>query len=109
MPFSKCLRAKIYSNLNVYFDPKCCQSLLLKESDLLLFSLGSWTIPVFVQFSFFLYFELMKVFVKDFCEIVQAGVVIFGKQVDNDVLYRRLGTSLLMLILPCICPISFLS
>ena len=30
----------------------------------------------------------MKFFVKDFCKIVQAGVVIFGKQVDNDVLYR---------------------
>ena len=30
---------------------------------------------------------MMKVFVKDFCEIVQAGVYIFGKQVDNDVLY----------------------
>ena len=44
MPFSKCLRAKIYSNLNVYFGPKGCQSLLLKESDPLLFSLGSWTI-----------------------------------------------------------------
>ena len=29
----------------------------------------------------------MKFFVKDFCEIVQAGVFIFEKQVDNDVLY----------------------
>ena len=29
----------------------------------------------------------MKFFVKDFCEILQAGVIIFGKQVDNDVLY----------------------
>ena len=28
-----------------------------------------------------------EIVVKDFCEIVQAGVVIFGKQVDNDVLY----------------------
>ena len=44
MPFSKCLRAKIYSNMNVYFDPQGCQTLLLKESDSLLFSLGSWTI-----------------------------------------------------------------
>ena len=33
----------------------------------------------------------MKLFVKDFCEIVQAGVVIFGKQVDNDVLYRGIA------------------
>ena len=30
----------------------------------------------------------MKVFVKDFCETVQARAVIFGMQVDNDVLYR---------------------
>ena len=29
----------------------------------------------------------MKFFVKDFCQTVQARVVIFGKQVDNDVLY----------------------
>ena len=31
---------------------------------------------------------MMKIFVKDLCETVQAGVVIFGMQVDNDVLYR---------------------
>ena len=43
MPFSKCLRAKIYSNMSVYFDTHGCQTLLLKESDPLLFSLGSWT------------------------------------------------------------------
>ena len=30
---------------------------------------------------------MMKFFVKDFCEIMQATVVIFGEQVDNDVLY----------------------
>ena len=29
----------------------------------------------------------MKIFVKDFCETVQARVAIFGMQVDNDVLY----------------------
>ena len=29
-----------------------------------------------------------KFFVKDFCETVQARVVIFGMQVDNDVVYR---------------------
>ena len=43
MPFSKCLRAKKYSNMNVYFDPQGCQTLLLKESDPLLFPLDSWT------------------------------------------------------------------
>ena len=34
---------------------------------------------------------MMKFFVKDFCETVQARVVIFGKQVDNDVLYSGIG------------------
>ena len=33
---------------------------------------------------------MMKFFVKDFCEIVQARVFIFGMQVDNDVLYHRI-------------------
>ena len=33
----------------------------------------------------------MKFFVNDFCETVQAGIVIFGEQVDNDVLYRGIG------------------
>ena len=33
----------------------------------------------------------MKFFVKDFCETVQARVLIFGMQVDNDVLYRRIA------------------
>ena len=34
---------------------------------------------------------MMKFFVKDFCETVQARVVIFGEQVDNDVLYRGIA------------------
>ena len=34
---------------------------------------------------------MMKFFVKDFCETVQARVVIFGVQVDNDVLYRGIA------------------
>ena len=33
----------------------------------------------------------MKFFVKDFCKPVQARVVIFGMQVDNDVLYRGIA------------------
>ena len=33
----------------------------------------------------------MKFFVKDFCETVEARVVIFGMQVDNDVLYRGIA------------------
>ena len=34
---------------------------------------------------------MMKFFVKDFCETVQARVVTFGMQVDNDVLYRGIA------------------
>ena len=33
----------------------------------------------------------MKFFVTYFCETVQARVVIFGMQVDNDVLYRGIA------------------
>ena len=44
VPFSKCLRAKIYCAMNVHFDPQGCHTLLLKESELFLLSLGSWTI-----------------------------------------------------------------
>ena len=43
VPFSKCLRAKIYRNINVHFYPQGYQTLLLKESEPHLFSLGSWT------------------------------------------------------------------
>ena len=32
-----------------------------------------------------------EIFVKDFCETVQAKVFIFGMQVDNDVLYRGIA------------------
>ena len=34
---------------------------------------------------------IMKFFIKDFCETVQARIVIFGMQVDNDVLYRGIA------------------
>ena len=34
---------------------------------------------------------MMKFFVKDFCETMQARVVKFGMQVDNDVLYRGIA------------------
>ena len=34
---------------------------------------------------------MMKFFVKDFFETVQASVVIGGKQVDNDVMYRGIA------------------
>ena len=34
---------------------------------------------------------MMKFFVKDFCETVEASVVIIDMQVDNDVLYRGIA------------------
>ena len=34
---------------------------------------------------------MMKFFVKDFCETMQARVVIFSMQVDNDVLYHGIA------------------
>ena len=34
---------------------------------------------------------MMKFFVIDFCETVEASVFIFGMQVDNDVLYRGIA------------------
>ena len=34
---------------------------------------------------------MMKFFVNDFRETVQARVVIFGEQVDNDALYRGIA------------------
>ena len=34
---------------------------------------------------------MMKFFVKDFCETMHARVVIFGMQVENNVLYRGIA------------------
>ena len=51
---------------------------------------------------------MKKFFVKDFCETVQATVVIFGEQVDKDVLYGGIGNQPSPLILPCILS-NFLS
>ena len=51
---------------------------------------------------------MMKFFVNDFCETVQARVVIFGMQVNNDVLYRGIVNQTSPLILPCFCQIFFL-
>ena len=50
-----------------------------------------------------------KIFVKDFCETVQARVFIFCMQVDNDVLYRGIANQPSQLILPCIYLLFFLS
>ena len=45
-------------------------------------------LPCIYPIFFLSIFWIMKFFVKDFCKTVQTRVVIFGMQVDNDVLYR---------------------
>ena len=50
---------------------------------------------------------MMKFFVKDFCETVQARVFIFGMQVDNDVVYCGIVNQPSSLILPFFVQFSF--
>ena len=59
--------------------------------------------------NFLSFHTLVKFFVKDFCETVQARVVIFGVQVDNEILYRGIANQPSPLILPCIYLFFFLS
>ena len=73
MPFSKCLRAKIYCNMNVHFDPQGCQTLLLKESETFLLSLGSWTMNTNGSFNHG-YFKL----VLESLGKLPADIIIFG-------------------------------
>ena len=65
----------------------------------------------FLYLSNFLSFQTLndEIFVKDFCETVQARVVIFGMQVDNDVLYCGIANQPSPAYPFCICPIFFLS
>ena len=62
----------------------CCIEGL--QTSLLLLIL-SCICPIF----FLSIFRMVNFFVKDVCETVQARVVIFGEQVDNDVLYRGIA------------------
>ena len=52
---------------------------------------------------------MMKFFVKDICETVQARVVIFGMQVDNDVLYHGIANQHSPAFFSLYWPIFFLS
>ena len=52
---------------------------------------------------------MMKFFVKDFFETVQARVVIFGMQVYNDVLYRGIANQHFPAYSSLYWPIFFLS
>ena len=76
-----------------------CQYFLLKKyekllhcNDVLYRGIANQPSPAYssLYLSDFLSFHTLndEVFVKDFCETVQARVFIFGMQVDNDVLYR---------------------
>ena len=83
------------------------------DNDVLYRGIANQPSPAYssLYLSNFLSFDTLndEIFVKDFFETMQTRVVIFGMQVDNDVLYGGLLTSLLLLILPCIYPIFFLS
>ena len=61
------------------------------DNDVLYCGIGNQPSPAYssLYLSDFLFFHTLndEIFVKDFSEIVQARVFIFGMQVDNDVLY----------------------
>ena len=64
------------------------------DNDVLYLGIANQPSPAYssLYLSDFLSFHtLMKFFVKDFSETVQARVFIFGMQVDNDVLYRGIA------------------
>ena len=60
--------------------------------------LGTSLLMLILPFIYSIFFlsvlEIMEVFVKDFLETVQARVVIFGMQVDNDALYGGIANQL---------------
>ena len=65
------------------------------DNDELYRGIANQSSPVYssLYLSNFLSFHTLndEIFVKDFCETVQARVFIFGMQVDNDVLYRGIA------------------
>ena len=68
---------------------------MLDDSDVLYCGIANQSFLAYssLHLSNFLPFHTLnnEFFVKDFCKTVKATVVIFGKQVDNDVLYRGIG------------------
>ena len=65
------------------------------DNDVLYHGIANQPSPAYssLYLSTFLSFHTLndEIYVKDFCETVQARVVIFGMQVDNDVLYHGIG------------------
>ena len=58
------------------------------DNDVLYHGIANQPSPAYSSMYFLSFHTLNdEIFVKDFCETVQARVVIFGIQVDNDVLY----------------------
>ena len=68
------------------------------DNDVLYRGIANQPSPAFssLYLSDFLSFHILndEIFVKAFCETVQARVFIFGMQVDNDVLYRGIANLL---------------
>ena len=93
MLFSKCLRAKIYCNVNVHFDPQGCQTLLLKESELFFLSLGSWTISEVLMTDL-----RIKIGFCDHAGVIYCGIFIAKRQyraiLDTWAWYSKLTTLL---------------
>ena len=65
------------------------------DNDILYRGIANQPSPAYssLYLSDFLSFHTLndEIFVKGFCDTVQARVFIFGMQVDNDVLYRRIA------------------
>ena len=65
------------------------------DNDVLYLGIVNQPLPAYssLYLSTFLSFHTLndEFLVKDFCETVQARVVIIGEQVDNDVLYRGIA------------------
>ena len=68
------------------------------DNDVLFHGIANHSSPAYssLYLSDFLSFHTLndEIFVKDFCETVQARVFIFGMQVDNDVLYSGIANQL---------------
>ena len=83
------------------------------DNDILYHGIANQHSPAYssLYLSDFLSFHTLndEIFVKDFSETGLARVFIFGMQVDNDVVYRGIVNQPSSLILPCICPVFFLS
>ena len=80
------------------------------DDDLLYCGIENQSSPAYLSFylsNFLSFHTLMNCFVKDFSTTMQGRMLIFGMQVDDDLLYRGIENQHSPLILLCICPIFF--